>query len=157
MWLVNGRLGGMIKTSERIPSHLSPSTVWLLAVMDAAKTLPCHHPDLHLYLRSCHDGCRGCDVQPPLPKVDKGIVAPVFGLDKAVIDLLSQQTTNKQTVKQRKDKFRVFQVLNSWQGHGIFYGGRYHPFPSPWLETSSQPMSAKTKGLQGSSNSNCRL
>lgn len=79
------------------PHHLSPSTPWLLLAEDADKMLMSHHPDLHLYLWSCHHGCRGCDVQPPLPKVHKGIVAPVFCLDEAVIDLLSEQTT-KQTI-----------------------------------------------------------
>lgn len=85
------------------PHHLSPSTLWLLLATDADEMLRSHHPDPHLYLWSRHDSCCGCDVQPPLPKVYKGIVAPVFCLDEAVIDLLSQQTT-KQTNKQKSTR-----------------------------------------------------
>lgn len=59
-------------------------------------------PELQLYLGSCHDSCRGRDVQPPLAKVHQGVVAPVFRLDEAVIDLLPGQNT-KQTIKKAQE------------------------------------------------------
>lgn len=88
---------------ESLSSPSVPLHTVAAAGNGADKMLMSHHPDLHLYLWSCHDGCRGCNVQPPLPKVHEGIVAPVFCLDEAVIDLLSEQKT-KQTIGKRTRK-----------------------------------------------------
>lgn len=139
------------------PHRLCPSTLWLLVVMDADEMLMSHHPDPHLYLWSRHDSCRGCDVQPPLPKVHKGIVAPVFCLDEAVIDLLSQQTTKQTKKKAQEGQVQSAPSLKILAGPGHLLWRQTSSISSTLAGEKFTANVCEEEKFSGDSNSHCRL